>query len=471
MANTYLTRTQGTPTNNKIFTVSCWFKASQVANEMKLIYSDDNSTNNYTYIHFSDDSGRIRFQNRNGGSNNTELVFQNYIRDFSAWYHLVIAVDSTQSTASNRVKFYLNGTQYTDLDSSHNTYPPLNQSFTLNSGGYGVDIGANGYNNNAYFQGIMSHFHFVDGTAYPASTFGSTDSVTGEWQINTSPSITMGNNGFTILKDGNTITDQSSNSNDFSLGGGTLTKTEDNPSNVFCVINPADRFNGNNTNTPDNLRNGATKMVTSDANFLSTRGSIGVTSGKWYWEAKQGAGGGWAIGICNNAMVSQTSAQFWDNTTVTGVAINGSGGTAYVNGGNGDSWNQGTSVNSNTLYGFALDMDNRAFYISINGTYLTANGNVGDPTSGSSRTGSVLGELTTRGGTGGLNYIPQGELIYPFQADVSSGTYCEIEMNFGNGYFGTTAVSSAGTNASGNGIFEYDVPTGYTALSTKGLNL
>ena len=43
--------------------------------------------------------------------------------------------------------------------------------------------------------------------------------------------------------------------------------------------------------------------------------------------------------------------------------------------------------------------------------------------------------------------------------------------NFGNGYFGTTAVSSAGTNASGNGIFEYDVPAGYTALSTKGLNL
>ena len=46
-----------------------------------------------------------------------------------------------------------------------------------------------------------------------------------------------------------------------------------------------------------------------------------------------------------------------------------------------------------------------------------------------------------------------------------------LETNFGNGYFGTTAVSSAGTNASGNGIFEYDVPAGFTALSTKGLNI
>ena len=76
---------------------------------------------------------------------------------------------------------------------------------------------------------------------YPASTFGSTDSTTGEWEIKTTstPSVTMGYiMDFTILKDGNTITDQSSNSNNFTLGGGTLTKTEDCPSNVFATMNP-----------------------------------------------------------------------------------------------------------------------------------------------------------------------------------------------------------------------------------------
>ena len=57
----------------------------------------------------------------------------------------------------------------------------------------------------------------------------------------------------------------------------------------------------------------------------------------------------------------------------------------------------------------------------------------------------------------------------PYTEHRSSGDPAS-HWNFGNGYFGTTAVSSAGTNASGNGIFEYDVPTGYTALSTKGLN-
>ena len=81
----------------------------------------------------------------------------------------------------------------------------------------------------------MSHIHFNDGYVYPASTFGSTDSTTGEWKINTSPSMTMGTNGFTILKDGNIITDQSSNSNNFTLVAGTLTKTEDCPSNVFPI--------------------------------------------------------------------------------------------------------------------------------------------------------------------------------------------------------------------------------------------
>ena len=81
-------------------------------------------------------------------------------------------------------------------------------------------------------------FHFIDGTAYTPSDFGSTDSVTGEWKINTAPSVNYGTNGFFILKDGNSVTDQSGNSNNFTVAGGTLTKTEDCPSNVFATWNP-----------------------------------------------------------------------------------------------------------------------------------------------------------------------------------------------------------------------------------------
>ena len=467
MASTRLEKTF-TASNRKTFTISTWIKRSGLTANNSIYGAGTNDSSDRDYLAFLADSGeedKLYFNAKVSNSTVAQFYTNRRFRDTSAWYHIVLAFDTTQATDTNRMKLYVNGEQQTYQSV---TYPSQNQDMNTNNTVHkiGSTVG-----NGQYFDGSMTHFHFVDGTAYDADDFGESDSVSGIWIPKTAPSVTYGTNG-AFLKfenSGAMGTDSSGNSNTFTVNG-TLTQNVDTPSNVFCVINAADRFKGNNTNTPDNLQNGATKMVTSNASFLSTRGSIGVTSGKWYWEAKQGAGNGWAIGICNDAMVSQTSAQFWDNTTITGVAINGSSGTAYVNGANGDSWNQGTSVNSNTLYGFALDMDNRAFYISINGTYLTANGNVGNPTSGSSRTGSVLGELTTRGGTGGLNYIPQGELIYPFQADVSGSTYCEIAMNFGQGYFGTTAVASAGTAPSEGGIFEYDCPTGYQSLCTKGIN-
>ena len=86
----------------------------------------------------------------------------------------------------------------------------------------------------------MSHVHHCDGTSLAPTVFGSIDSTTGEWQINTSPTFTPGTNGFTILKDGNTITDQSANSNNFSLVSGTVTNTSDCPSNLFATLNILD---------------------------------------------------------------------------------------------------------------------------------------------------------------------------------------------------------------------------------------
>jgi hypothetical protein len=90
-----------------------------------------------------------------------------------------------------------------------------------------------------YFDGSMSHIHFIDGTAYDATAFGEYD-ANGVWKIKTSPSVTYGTNGFFILKDGNSVTDQSGNGNNFTVAGGTLTNTEDNPANVFATLNPLD---------------------------------------------------------------------------------------------------------------------------------------------------------------------------------------------------------------------------------------
>ena len=106
----------------------------------------------------------------------------------------------------------------------------------------------------------------------------------------------------------------------------------------------------------------------------------------------------------------------------------------------------------------ALDCDNRNLYFGKNGTWE----NSGDPTSGSTGTGAAYTITAPSSTTGGQYFF--------CVADGTTTNNSRWQTNFGNGYFGTTAVASAGTNASGIGIFEYDVPTGYTALSTKGLN-
>ena len=123
----------------------------------------------------------------------------------------------------------------------------------------------------------------TDGYSYDASSFGSTDSTTGEWKINTAPSVTYGTNGYFILKDGNSVTDQSGNSNNFTVANGTLTQTEDNPSNNFAILNPLDNPYAGQIAT---FSNGATTGAGTETGFLAGASSIGVSSGKYYAEFK-----------------------------------------------------------------------------------------------------------------------------------------------------------------------------------------
>jgi len=302
------------------------------------------------------------------------------------------------------------------------------------------------------FDGLMSHIHFIDGTAYTPSSFGSTDSTTGEWKINTSPSVTYGTEGFFILKDGNSVTDQSGNSNNFTVGGGTLTKTEDNPSNVFATLNPL--FTSSNT---INFTNGNTRATGVDYQNQRTGGTLAASSGKFYFESKVtgNAGfGGSIIGIADYDNANIVNSNTWFGSESNFVGFYGSSNITVGNSGNTNVYG---SISVGDIIGFAFDIDNGFAYVSINGTWQ----NSGVPTSGSTGTGNV-------NRTGNLNYNFSEKLM-----GIAGGFQVTDSWtsNFGNGYFGTTAVASAGTNASGNGIFEYDVPTGYTALSTKGLNL
>ena len=293
------------------------------------------------------------------------------------------------------------------------------------------------------FEGIMSHVHFADGQSLAPTVFGSTDSTTGEWKINTNPTFTLGTNGFTILKDGNTITDQSTNSNNWTLAGGTLTKSEDNPSNVFSTWNPLFKpWSGSTTYTYGN-----TRLYNSHSTHGASATTLGATSGKYYMEMRQENANNIFVGVCGEGFVSDDINNKYSGNTedaTTGLFIYKSNGRKVVNGAGTNSYF--TTYGSGDIIGIALDLDasTRTVTFYKNGVADSA-GTQNLPTN--MQTGYVFGAGITWSGSA-------------------------IQLNAGNGYFANNAISSAGTNASGNGLFEYNIqPTDATALSTKGLNL
>ena len=442
MASTTLTKTFASAGNRKTWTFSAWVKRTSLS--ANVIFSSGLDANYFANIEIDNNNRKFQFfvyQN----ATTINLITTRLFRDTNAWYHIVLAVDSTQATASDRVKLYVNGVQETAFDTA--IYPAQNADNVFNADGYTYRIGVNSDNNGRYFDGLMSHIHMCDGTQYQASDFGSTDSTTGEWKINTSPSVTYGNNGFFILKDGNSVTDQSGNSNNFTVASGTLTKTEDCPSNVFATMNSLDNYYAGST-----FSDGNTTIDTGTAGYAANTSTLGMSSGKYYCEIKATSiGNGYAQFGIKGRVATATNDK--GGTGTDGYIYTASGGNK-VN--NNTATSYGTVWNSGDIIGIAVDLDNNYLYFSRNGTWQ----NSGDPTSGASGTGAAFSLGT-----------PSSGAYYFCTSDNDSGATNKYQANFGNGYFGTTAVSSAGTNASGNGIFEYDVPTGFTALSTKGLNL
>ena len=245
MASTYLTRSVTSTGNRKTFTTSFWCKLAKADSTRMAFWSpiDGTDGNVEGYIRVDD---TIQVVDANYGAN-ISLQGNRILRDTNAWYHIVLAVDTTQATASDRVKLYINGVQETSF--AVRTNASQNVTYAYGQSGY-YTVGARTSNQGGaghYFDGLMSHVHYCDGYAYAASDFGSTDSTTGEWKINTSPSVTYGTNGFFLLKDNNSANDQSGNSNNFTASG-TLTKTEDCPSNVFATMNPLGTYDGTLSN-------------------------------------------------------------------------------------------------------------------------------------------------------------------------------------------------------------------------------
>jgi len=435
MASSHLSRTFDQVGNRTTWTLSVWIKRTGIGGQQNFFGSFPQASD-YERIMFNND--KIYIAEVAGSSTNWECETDARYRDVNAWYHLVYRHDTTQASSNDRIRLYMNGVQQSF---GTNSQPAQNRGTAINTADvHKIGMGAS----SEYTDCEMAHFHWCDGQSYAPTEFGETDSTTGIWKPKVSPSVSYGTNGFFLKFDNaaNMGLDSGGGAHNWTTNG-TIVQNKDTPSNVFATWNTLGYMAGYAT-----YSNGSTTLVGNDNTYGSrTNSTLAASSGKYYMEFK----------ITNtNASYPRVGMISTENAMVDGQVGATANSVAYrLNGAiitNGSTTSTVNTFTDNDIIGVAMDLDNGAVYFSKNGTFQ----NSGDPTSGASKTGSLY------------SFTP-GTDTYHFACTAFQSS-SDLSANFGNGYFGTTAVSSAQNPDDGNGIFEYDVPAGYRALCTKSLN-
>ena len=436
--------TFGTPTNAKTWTLSMWHKKSSgTTSGGQVLFGARSGYENF-FLH--EETIRIDWNNASGGTIN----FAPFIRDQSAWYHIVLAHDTSQGTDTNRVKLYINGTQITTLRSGVTaSYPAQNLETGYNVNGQPFYVSS--YNGSAAeINGYLADVAFIDGSQLAASSFGETDK-NGVWVPKEfKDDVTFGNNGFYLeFKQTGTGTDANgigadTSGNDNHLAVTNLTSTNictDTPTNNFCTWNPLD-----NTDPGDlTYSEGNTKVVNATG---VCRGTLAAASGKWYWEIKQittvDAGNPIQYGIADvedspptHSSLNSALIAYSDNALNCAIKKFDEGTASTI------TMSEFTSISQNDIINFAFDADTAKLWVGKNGSWLHS----GNPAAGSNEVASTS--------TGNF-FTPCLE---------HAGVTYTIETNFGNPSFSGTDKS----DANGYGSFEYEPPSGFYAWCTKNL--
>ena len=439
-----LSRTFGAPTSGTTWTINFWVKKSSNGSAINLCSRLVDGSNEDRIRFTSGDA--LEWSVYKSGSYAGNLVTTQLFRDNSAWYNILCVWDTSNATAGDRMRMYLNGSEITAF--STDTNPSLNTTSLFNASGSNHRIGS--VTSGEYFNGYMSEVILVDGQQLAPSDFGEFDEDSGIWKP-IRYTGTYGTNGFYLeFKDSSALGDDTSgNGNDFTVNNLTsIDQTTDTPTNNFATMNPLATSsyitlsNGNLTATG----NTGAESGNSFCNYVPTKG-------KWYVEYK-------VTGISGNSAPAIGIRQeypdgFQLTNTNTGMAGYATAyeasirrdGQRFQNNVTG-SW--GTSYTTADIISIALDCDNGAGYIAKNGTYM----NSGDPTSGASKTGAFVVWTQAQ-----VNNFGQAFAVNNYNGS-------ETQANFGNPPF---TISSGNSDANGYGNFEYAVPSGYYALNTKNL--
>ena len=432
-ATAYLNRTFGTPTNNLKYTLSLWVKRGTLGTQNILFDGGDTTGNNNAYLQFNP-SDQLNFSQNTAGNGSINLITTQIFRDASAWYHIVLAVDTTQATSTDRVKIYINGVQITSFGTA--VYPTLNLANQVNVASRVHNIGKLDYYA-LYLDAYLTDVYFIDGQQLTPSSFASTNATTGQW----SPGIysgSYGTNGFhlTFANTASTTTlgyDTSGNSNNWTTNNISLTagSTYDSMNDVptltsatasnYAVLNPNNSYTGL-------LSNGNLTLTSGASGWQTARSSIYVSTGKWYWEVTMVNDNLVFVGLDDNAYNVTTNG----SSTYVGFYTNSwsiyfSNGQIRNNTGSGSAYGSAFSIGDVCMV--ALDMTNGKVYWGKNGTWF----NSGNPATQTNPAFTNLSGYTLGPATSG---------------------------------FDSTSIA---THNFGQQPFTYTPPTGYVALNTYNL--
>ena len=422
-ASAYLNRTPASAGNRKTWTWSAWVKRGTLGSNQVLFISKPSGTSDATFtdIAFSS-SNTLLISGFSVQWRNTTQVF----RDPSAWYHIVVTWDTTQATASNRVRVYVNGSQVTAFGTTFD--PSLNFDGAINQADVHAFCAADGYSY-GYFDGYLAEVNFIDGQALTPSSFGSTNALTGVWQP-ARYTGTYGTNGFYLPFTDNSALTTSSNvglGKDFSGNGNYWTTnnisitagvTYDSMTDVptltsataanYCVMNPIDTSGSGTTGI--SITSGNLNLAGASSDWGAARATFGMTSGKWYWECTRTGASSVMFGIGLNSTTltyayTSTSYSYFS----TGDKYSNNVSAAY-----------GASFASGDVIGVAFDADAGTLTFYKNNT-----------SQGTAYTG------------------------------LTSGPYFPLNQNY-------TTTGTASINF-GQRPFSYTPPTGFVALNTYNL--
>jgi len=371
-------------------------------------------------------------------------------RDTSSFYHIVVAVDQTQSTASNRVKVYVNGVQET----SWATEDYGNQNVDLSAfraAGTNVYVGGAANDASAYFNGYISEYNFIDGSQLAQTEFGEFDDDTGIWipKKFTGSYGTLGHfYNFTVSNDMGK--DFSGNGNDSNNRGDGITngaarQATDTPTNNFCTWNTIPYYNTNYS-----FANGATEVVrASGTGWTTAYSSMGANKGKWYAEFQVLTSGNYLMN--GNVPLAKIQSVYATQFYLGSDASAGAGAGYYSSGTTGNDaiyhdagfTSSGVTTSAGDIISVAMDCDNNKIHFAVNGTYT----NSSNPATN----------------TNGFNMTDD----YQFFAHSTLTGDQVFKNNFGG--YTTMTISSGASDGNNYGTFEYAPPSGFYALNTKNL--